>query len=316
MTRLSIALAPPLACAALLLTLGGAAAASEGTACPAPPVNLATEEEHNSADLAAGRSVGGGEEQLSTTKAARVSYSGQGLSQDAVDQAWRIYQLCLQAEKGLIPKDIYVAALRRFYGLDDSPSPASLQVAAQPAPNVEAPAAPVEAAPACAAVEEVDSLTARMRGTIGEHEVLSWAKAGNAGWIWSSKGLFGDVARIRSDGRLDIPGPLNMQAAGQSFSTIDPTNTITASLDGTLWGGAPVEEGGLRVIGIEGQVMAIKGESRVDLSPAFGAPSPTAVYHLPVTDRSGRRVLLVSIDPGQGAAETLLRSWWLDPSCL
>lgn len=310
---MNLSLPPSLA---LLLVLSRPSTATEPTACPAPPVNLATTEERHSEESMAGRSASGGEEHLSTANAARVSYTGQGLSQEAVDQAWKVYQLCLQAEKGLIPKEVYVAALRRFYGLDDPTAPATPVEAPTAANLPPSPAANPPKAGSCTIVEEAHRLDARMRGTIGEHEILSWAKTGNAGWIWSSKGLLDAAVRIRADGRLDVPGPLNMQAAGQSFSTLDPTNAITASLEGTLWGGAPVETDGLRVIGIEGQVMAIKGDSRQDLGPAFGGGAPAAVYHLPVTDQTGRRALLVSIDPGERSMDTLLRSWWLDPSCL
>lgn len=100
------------------------------SACPAPPINPTLTEQSAASGEVSAHTVGIGGAVAAEMEQGRT-YAGTGLSQEAADQAFKVYQLCLQAEKGLIPKEVYVEALRSFYGFQ-APQPTQVVAAAPP----------------------------------------------------------------------------------------------------------------------------------------------------------------------------------------
>jgi hypothetical protein len=119
---------------------------------------------------------------------------------------------------------------------------------------------------------------------------------------------------IDLDGGMFVPSALNMGAAFQTLSTLDPASWIDRTVEGTVWGTILLDHEGWRVVGDQGVVVAIREGTSVDLSSAFAGSAPASVYQLPVVD--GAKSLLVSIDPGATAGDTLIRTWWVDTACL
>lgn len=373
---------------ALLPALLGACIASaawanpEETACPRPPVNPAVAEtiaKTSGGEVKVGGFGVGGKGGVENT----TTYAGTGLSQQAADDAWKLYQLCIQAEKGLIPQDLYVQALKTFYGFSDpkpsaaparggQPAPTSARVNLGTAEGAEPPAAdpvvirvdatedpdpqrvvvvhtePVEglattappreeparaavempeqalepvpeaATPTCVPIRQAEQVRARMSGTIGVSESLAWQRSARVGWLWSNHalGLGSQMVRIYPDGRMDTPGALNIGAAVQQLSTLDPKSFIWRTVEGTAWGGYLLDVEGWRLIGDEGLVGAQKDGAMIDLAAWLEEPVPYRLYQLPIVSDDDTEMLALSMDPGATRKDTLIRTWWVDGGCL